>query len=176
MNYMVSLSPSHPALGKPASLTVVLPKEWLNIQLIDPSLGGGIVAASGTWYKLSQITMPTQRCFLADSSALVLEAWQWTTLIPANVTISPPPMGQEPPSQSTSMYSSGINAQTTFDYYRHGVFPPRIQYSDAHWGTGTAFDPARGKVSYNILYFDGHAASTNDMRDAYRTVRMRWPN
>jgi prepilin-type N-terminal cleavage/methylation domain-containing protein/prepilin-type processing-associated H-X9-DG protein len=185
MNYMVSLSPSHPPLNNAAlnvvSATGVPAKEWLNIQLNSAASGGGINPASGTWYKLSSITMSTQRCFLADSAALQLEAWRWETKvlsIPGVSPPAPPPMGQIPPSQSTTMYTIGptgpITNQTTFDYYRHGIYPKFGTFA-THWGTGTCFDPSGGKVSYNILYFDGHASSSNDRADAYRCVRMRWP-
>jgi prepilin-type processing-associated H-X9-DG protein len=180
MNFMVSLSPSHPKLNSPANSPTIPQKEWLNIQLVAPAAGGGTISSSGTWYKLSSITMSSQRCFLADSAALQLEAWRWEKTVPTNVTSppAPPPMGQIPPGTSTTMYTVGdtgpISNQTTFDYYRHGVYPKKIAYS-GFWGTGTAFDPGGGKMAYNILYFDGHAETSSDRRDAYRSVRMRWP-
>jgi prepilin-type processing-associated H-X9-DG protein len=172
MNYMVSLTPTHPALFNAADQTNIPSKEWLNIQL---KAGGGTIPASGTWYKLSQITMPAQRCFLADAAALQLEAWKWEAgQIPQSQYGSVPPMGHLPALANQSMYSAGINCQTTFDYYRHGIYPRQINYT-GFWGSGTCFDPAGGKVSYNILYYDGHAISTTDRTEAYRSVRMRWP-
>lgn len=172
MNYMVSFTQRYPQIN---TANVPPSKEWLNIQLVDPKQGGGTISSSGTWYKLSQITQSDQRCFLADSSALELEAWKWTVNPLKNVVVSPPPMGQEPPGNSTTMYSSGISNQTTFDYYRHGVYPKWGNYSCPPWGAGNCFDPHGGKVYYNILYFDGHASSSTDRADAYRGVRMRWP-
>ena len=47
MNYMVSLSSTHPALGVAASSPTIPQSEWLNIQLVSPASGGGTVAGSG---------------------------------------------------------------------------------------------------------------------------------
>lgn len=172
MNYMVSFTPSHPTIN---SSNVPATKEWLNIQLVDPKLGGGTIANSGTWYKLSQITMSDQRCFLADSSALELQAYKWTVNPLKGTKFQPPPMGQEPATASTGTMYTSISNETTFDYYRHGVYPKWGTFDCSPWGTGSCFDPHGGKVSYNILYFDGHASTSNDRADAYRGVRMRWP-
>jgi prepilin-type processing-associated H-X9-DG protein len=177
MNYMVSLSPSHPAINNNAGQPGIPAKEWLNNQLVA---GGGTVSTSGTWYKMSQIQMPAQRCFLADSAALVLEAWKWPTgPIPAGITVTPPPQGAIPVAANQSMYTSGIDGQTTFDYYRHGIYPNKVMYTappgPAFGSGGPCFDPHGGKVSYNILYFDGHAATSVDRAESYRSVRMRFP-
>ncbi len=52
MNYMVSLSPTHPQINNPATPANGVPfSEYLNIQL---SASGAIVPASGTWYKLGR--------------------------------------------------------------------------------------------------------------------------
>ena len=171
MNYMVSLTPGHPKLNSNAGQPNIPCKEWLNVQL---QKNGPYIEASGTWYKLSQITMPSQRCFLADSAALQLEAWKWPAAVPKNIQVLPPPQGAIPVLVNQSMYT-GIDGQTTCDYYRHGIYPNRISYSSPIWGSGPAFDPNGGKTSYNILYFDGHAVTSNDRADIYRAVRMRWP-
>jgi prepilin-type N-terminal cleavage/methylation domain-containing protein/prepilin-type processing-associated H-X9-DG protein len=177
MNYMVSLTPTHPAIFNNAGQPNIPAKEWLNIQL-NPA--GGYIATSGTWYKLTQIKMPAQRCFLADAAGLQLEAWKWPAgAVPANISVTPPPQGMIPALANQSMYTAGVDGQTTFDYYRHGVYPRMTSYTappgPAFGGGGPCFDPKGGKVSYNILYFDGHAVSTTDRTEAYRSVRMRWP-
>ena len=177
MNYMVSLTPTHPAMFNNAGQPGIAAKEWLNIQL---AADGSIVPTSGTWYKMSQIKNASQRCFLADSASLVLECWKWPSgPIPSSIVVQPPPQGSIPAVVNQSMYTSGIDGQTTFDYYRHGLYPNKVNYTappgPAFGSGGPCFDPRGGKVSYNILYFDGHAASSNDRTDSYRTVRMRWP-
>jgi prepilin-type N-terminal cleavage/methylation domain-containing protein/prepilin-type processing-associated H-X9-DG protein len=60
---------------------------------------------------------------------------------------------------------NGAN-QTYADIYRHGKYPPVV---------GQQFSNQGGKVSYNILYCDGHVATTSDWREAYRAVRQRFP-
>jgi prepilin-type processing-associated H-X9-DG protein len=178
MNYMVSLTPSHPPLGLPAIAPAVPSSEWLNVQLQQPQNGGGIIAGSGTWYKVGQISKPAQRCFIADSAALELEAWSWASS-PALNAATPPPQGSIPFKANDSMYSdpANPNGQTTCDYYRHGVYPRKSDsVAVAPFGTySPAFDPRGGKVSYNILFFDGHAVTSTDRADIYRAVRMRWP-
>jgi prepilin-type N-terminal cleavage/methylation domain-containing protein/prepilin-type processing-associated H-X9-DG protein len=179
MNYMVSLSPTHPTPWQAAATNTVPAGEWLNAQLRPgPS---PIEPTGGTWYKLNQIRHPTQRCFLADAAGLFLEAWKWPAGgAPQNLSAPPPPQGAIPALSNQSMYTSGIDGQTTFDYYRHGVYPKKIDYAAPAGGPafgsgGPCFDPRGGKVAYNILYFDGHAVSSVDRTEAYRAVRLRWP-
>jgi prepilin-type N-terminal cleavage/methylation domain-containing protein/prepilin-type processing-associated H-X9-DG protein len=57
--------------------------------------------------------------------------------------------------------------QTYADLFRHGGYPPVIN--------GQLFSNRGGKVAYNILYCDGHVATTTDWREVYRAVRMRFP-
>jgi prepilin-type N-terminal cleavage/methylation domain-containing protein/prepilin-type processing-associated H-X9-DG protein len=180
MNYMPSMTPSHPKLGSSAAsndpVNGVPSSEWLNIQLDDK---GAIVLGSGTWYKMTQIKMPAQRCFLADAAALELEVWEWT--VPANFpNLVPPPEGKLPTKKNDpNSIKTGVPGQTTCDYYRHGTYPKTVPSGTQFtpWGACNAptFDWKGGKVSYNILFFDGHAATSNDRTDIFRTVRMRWP-
>jgi prepilin-type N-terminal cleavage/methylation domain-containing protein/prepilin-type processing-associated H-X9-DG protein len=169
MNYMVSLTGNHPLSNNDATTTNVPPKEWLNIQL---QAGGGIVPSGGTWYKQTQIRNPAERCFLADSAYLMLVSWK-APVLPANVKAAPPPQNLLPTAQ-TGPYTAGINGQNSFDCYRHGVYPGVAAYSGV-FGAGTAFKQTGGKVSYNILYFDGHVSNSVDRADGYRAVRMHYP-
>jgi prepilin-type processing-associated H-X9-DG protein len=57
--------------------------------------------------------------------------------------------------------------QTLVDMYRHGTMPPVI-------GSNTV-DPARGKIAFNVLYCDGHVATSNSGQEAYKTLRMKFP-
>ncbi len=165
MNYMVSLTAAHPALGADASTANVPINEWLNVQL---STTGSVVAGSGTWYVLSSIKNPVQRCFLADATYNQLVCWS-TATDPTNI---PPQCVLK--NAAAAPYSTGAGTplgQNAFDYYRHGRYPGVIAF-----GSGRAYSPTGGKVSFNILYFDGHVIQSNDRADSYRSVRMRFPN
>lgn len=169
MNYMVSLQANYPTPNNDASTANVPAKEWLNIQLLT---GGSMDPNSGKWYKLSSISHPSQRAFLADSTYLALLCWS-TVAAPPGKYVAPPPQCTLPTGE-TVPFSSGsastANGQNAFDCYRHGKYPGTVSF-----GGGQAFNPNGGKVSYNILYFDGHVANTTDRADAYRSVRMRYP-
>lgn len=174
MNYMVTVTPSYPVSTASAPHDFnhtggILPSsQWLNVQL-DNTKPGGYVRTSGTWFKLSQITLKDQRCFLADGTYPFLVCWKAVAQTgPANRQSSnpiPPPQALLP-TDAGEPYTPGVNGQNAFDCYRHGVYP-RVENG--------AFAPTGGEVSYNILFFDGHVVTSNDRADAYRAVRMRYP-
>jgi prepilin-type N-terminal cleavage/methylation domain-containing protein/prepilin-type processing-associated H-X9-DG protein len=60
-----------------------------------------------------------------------------------------------------------VPGSTTIDAYRHGKYPPQINPGQ--------FSPKGGKVSFNILYVDGHVTNSVDRTDAFRSTRMRYP-
>jgi prepilin-type processing-associated H-X9-DG protein len=109
----------------------------------------------GRWMKQTEFTKPSQRALLADCRFWSLEA-----LNPVGGVIP----GQEV--RSTSTYTPGVSGQTTFDFYRHGRYPSV---------EGTQYSTSGGQVSYNILYCDGHVTTSNDRKDAYLSVRMKFP-
>jgi prepilin-type N-terminal cleavage/methylation domain-containing protein/prepilin-type processing-associated H-X9-DG protein len=119
----------------------------------------------GTWYKLVQYRQPAERAMLADGRQWYLEAKRV-------------PPGQAIPGQrlnySTNDYSTGTTGQrqTTFDFYRHGKFPPVQNPPDQLNGTYTADG---GRVAYNILYADNHVAAATDRETGYRACRMKFP-
>jgi len=109
----------------------------------------------GRWMKQTEFTKPAQRALIADCRFWSLEA-----LNPAGGVIP----GQEV--RSTVTYTPGVNGQTTFDFYRHGK-TPSVE--------GTQYSTSGGSVSFNILYCDGHCATSNDRKEAYLSVRMKFP-
>ncbi len=72
--------------------------------------------------------------------------------------------GQVQLSASGAIYATN---GTTVDWYRHGKYPTRLS-------TGF-FAETGGKVGYNILYADGHAATASDKSESYKAARLRFP-
>lgn len=126
--------------------------------------GSGSGPTQGSWYKLVQYRHPAERALLADARQWYLEAKRV-------------PPGQPIPGQrlnySTNDYSNGTPGarQTTFDFYRHGRYPP-IQDPTVLSGFYT---PDGGRVAYNILYADNHVAAATDRETGYRACRMKFP-
>jgi prepilin-type N-terminal cleavage/methylation domain-containing protein/prepilin-type processing-associated H-X9-DG protein len=115
---------------------------------------------NGTWYKLSAWTRPSERALYGDSIYWFLEA-------------RPPyPDGTIPGSQNLrngTTWSTGADGthQTTYDFYRHGKYPdPKGP---------TQYQPAGGKVSFNVAFADGHVQTFVDRAEGYRVVRQRFP-
>jgi prepilin-type N-terminal cleavage/methylation domain-containing protein/prepilin-type processing-associated H-X9-DG protein len=163
MNYMLSFTATNPT---PLLPTRVPPQnEWANASLRTTAGDNSPDPQYGKWYKINQVSRPAERAFLADSYYIFLKA-------PVGLT-----PGQDIPGQQAlpgggygETTSVPVSGQTTFDFYRHGVYPRR----NPNPATGF-FEPKGGKVSYNILYFDGHVVNSVDRTDAYRAIRMRYP-
>ena len=160
-SYTPSYTPTTPALNSSVRPPM---NTWLNIEF---DAQGAHNRAAGQWYKIAQIKRPAERVFIADSYWLFLEAHQ-----------APPPKAGLFPGQrrlpattgeigQKTVYTSGVTGQTSFDFYRHGKYPKMA--------ANGAMNPVGGLVSYNILYWDGHVAGTNDRAEAYRSMRMRYP-
>ena len=62
--------------------------------------------------------------------------------------------------------SMGTN-ETTISLWRHAKAPQKT--------ASGYYDPNKSKVSFNMLYCDGHVATNNDARQAYLGARLRFP-
>lgn len=156
--------------------------EFFSVQLA-PGTPSGYAAASGKWYKLTQITLQDQRCFLADCSYLFLECWQSPNQSAApGGRFIPPPQNVLPPFSGGGCYTgtgaTTYSGQNGFDCYRHGVYPSVIGGFTNGSATisGPCYSATGGKVAYNILFYDGHVITSSDRSDGYRSIRMRYPN
>jgi prepilin-type N-terminal cleavage/methylation domain-containing protein/prepilin-type processing-associated H-X9-DG protein len=148
LNYM----PTYTA-GYPASGTDFPPDR----EMLDIVINGSAQVQTDqcTWWKFTKYTDPARRALLADCFSSVLEAKA------APLDLSFPPM----PLPDTKQYANG-KANTTFDFYRHGSMPRLV---------GGTLQSTGGKISFNILYADGHVANVTDRAEAYRSIRMRYP-
>src|SRR5436853_3186256 len=99
----------------------------------------------GRRYKQVHYTSSDKRMVLTDSTLWLLRFQPCTTLDQI----------QAEPLFGTDQTGAGA---TTIDRYRHGKYPKPI---------GSVFDKSGGKVAFNILYADGHAATANTILDGY---------
>ncbi|HZZ43498.1 MAG TPA: type II secretion system protein [Tepidisphaeraceae bacterium] len=162
LNYMPTFTSTYPAPGSTS-----LPP-WTERIRIELKTDGTI--NQGKWLKADSYTHPAERALIADC---------WYQLLEANFPSFPAGVGAYQHAYSVDSNDDGISGsapgagtgQTTFDWFRHGK-TPRV-------AGGTAgeqyFDRVGGKVSYNILYADGHVANSNQIGDSFRGIRMKYP-
>lgn len=167
-NYMPTYTASNPAIGSnypSGALDTATYPTVPNTRGLNSFIGGangwsgGIT--HGTWFKLSAYTQPAERAISGDAQFWLIEA----LAPPANA-----PIPQQKVYNNSATYSSGVSGQTLWDFYRHGKFPP-IEVG----GSTGYYRSAGGKVSFNILYADGHVGTSNDRVDGYKAIRRRFP-
>jgi prepilin-type N-terminal cleavage/methylation domain-containing protein/prepilin-type processing-associated H-X9-DG protein len=160
LNYMPTYEPNYPA---PAS--DILPP-WSERLRIELNNNGTIL--QGKWLKAGKYTHPAERALIADC---------WFQLLEATHHPFPPSIGGYQHAISVDPDNNGISnsapgggrGQTTFDWYRHGKYPAIVQAGDEGY-----FSNRGGKVSYNILYADGHVANATDIAESYKSIRMKF--
>jgi prepilin-type N-terminal cleavage/methylation domain-containing protein/prepilin-type processing-associated H-X9-DG protein len=148
MNLCPTFTPTYPSSG------VVYPPttEWA---VLDGSSGG--------FFKAKRWTRPTERMVISDSKSWVTQSGlvQQQSSYPAAV------VAQSLLENSNAGIGLGPNNDLTIaDIYRHRKYPKL---------NGQFFDPRGGKISYNILYADGHVSTSNEGREAYKSIRMKFP-
>ncbi len=128
--------------------------------LKERALGGTF---GGNFQKANAYSDPSRKMLIADSKFWMSES------NPAPVLTSyPPAVVAQEGNNNVNTYTPGSVGQTMIDLYRHGKYPP-LQPAR------TTYDPNKGKISFNILYADGHVVQTNDAREAYLSLRMKFP-
>jgi prepilin-type N-terminal cleavage/methylation domain-containing protein/prepilin-type processing-associated H-X9-DG protein len=115
----------------------------------------------GTFYRAKAWTRPAERMLVADSRFWLAQSGR----PPASGPYPPAVVAQPILANSGAGYGND-SVQSLIDMYRHGKTPPR---------QGNNYDPRGGKISYNILYCDGHVATATDGKEAYRSIRMKFP-
>jgi prepilin-type processing-associated H-X9-DG protein len=160
INYTPTYSQTNPPLGTDYPSDYGAPKYRHSLVETDGTKRWQSTV-SGSWFKLSNYTRPAERAMFGDAEFWILEA------------LAPPANGEIPPQKihnREKTYSDGIAGQTMFDFYRHGKFPPVQVLGDSGY-----YRAQGGKVAYNVLYCDGHVVTSMDRSDAYRSIRMRFP-
>ena len=154
MNWWPSFTSTYPTPAQSTSF----PPQTENFDYNGPN-------GQGKWYKLTQFKNPSDRALVGDARWFYLEA-----RTPAATGFIPGQRINWYPNLYSTNNATGTR-QTTFDFYRHGTYPP-VEDPDLTVGK---FSPDGGKVSFNILYADSHVATATDRQTGYRVLRMRFP-
>jgi prepilin-type N-terminal cleavage/methylation domain-containing protein/prepilin-type processing-associated H-X9-DG protein len=109
----------------------------------------------GKRHKITRWTRPAERMLMVDANL-----WHLSFLA------SPGPISP----QYVFRKQNDLPGSSNIDRYRHGKYPGIIGS-----GATATLDPKGGRVKFNILYVDGHAATVNSYLDGYKAVRMRDP-
>lgn len=119
------------------------------------------------WFKLTDYRPADQRAIVGDSHDWKLEAQPW------DGTGGTPPQSFRLPTKMGTVYPSSQGGRapgTTFDYYRHGIYPKPVDAT-----AGGFYSNHGGKIAYNILYADGHVMTSHDISDGYRSMFIEFP-
>jgi prepilin-type N-terminal cleavage/methylation domain-containing protein/prepilin-type processing-associated H-X9-DG protein len=170
MNYAPACTPDYPAVGK-------------TIKETDKAQWRTFSGGKGKFFKQVQWTHPSERALVADANFYVLqEIDDVDSYILTDPNRVPPQKVFNPATiWSTSI---GYTGQTSYDWYRHGTYPPigTINGSQSLLdGNNKSHLPSYGgsryggKVKFNVLYCDGHAATQTSIPEGYRALRMKFP-
>ncbi|HRK31975.1 MAG TPA: hypothetical protein PLD59_12925, partial [Tepidisphaeraceae bacterium] len=107
--------------------------------------------------------MGGERILLADGLGYFLEAGN----VPVTGVTASQSVGVSYVSYADDGYLKG--PVTTVDLYRHGKLAPLLP-------GGTLVSTTGGRIAFNALYSDGHVETKYDKKDAWRGLRMRFPN
>lgn len=123
--------------------------------------------ANGRWPKSKDyLRNGSQRMLIADG-----KLWLAASGRPPTLTSYPPAVVAQPEFSNTTAGTGNVlgasPTQTLVDIYRHGKYPNKTS-------AGT-LDPYGGKIAFNILYADGHVGQAVTGREAYFSMRMKFP-
>jgi prepilin-type N-terminal cleavage/methylation domain-containing protein/prepilin-type processing-associated H-X9-DG protein len=155
------------ALGD--SLTPGPPNDLKAVSTIAPGpTSGGTDYShpySGKWYKMGNYTKPAERALVGDCRAYVLEALKSTG--PNNFSGQASILALQSVFWTANTQGPADTGQSSYDYYRHGKYPG-MEYANA-------FSAKGGKISYNVLFADGHVSNLQSREEGFAAARMRFP-
>jgi prepilin-type processing-associated H-X9-DG protein/prepilin-type N-terminal cleavage/methylation domain-containing protein len=155
------------SLGDPTATSASAAVQYTNaIEVItyNTPIASWTPPLAGKWYKYITYDHPSERCMMGDSLF-----WLILCRPPLSPTATPNMAAQYTLTNNGTWSNEPDNSsETTFDWYRHGTYPkPQNQDEFSVYG---------GKVAFNVLFCDGHVSTLIDKADAYRVVRMKYPN
>jgi len=162
MNPYPSFGPSYPTgAGAPAqpANAVNMEKEYAVHSTGD--------TYRGNFLKAKAWTRSSERLLLADSKFWLASAEYVAPRASYYSCVNPQPIIANSSTFLATAVAHQFDAGTTVvDIYRHGKYPSIAGY---------LFSPVGGKIAYNILYADGHVATSSEGVDAYKSIRMKFP-
>lgn len=124
---------------------------------------GTSIAPTGRFYKQNEWTNPAGRALVGDCLFWLMESYS-----PPLATSYPPGIAPQPAGGNNLTFTGP--GQTLVDIYRHGKKP-----GNNGGGVNATFDPRGGKISYNLLFCDGHVGEFSEAQTAYMSLRQRFP-
>jgi prepilin-type N-terminal cleavage/methylation domain-containing protein len=115
------------------------------------------LANVGKYYKKQEISNSAARAVVMDSNLWILGM---------GITNTAGTLNPQQVYGSVTLQHNVTPGGMNLDRYRHGKVSPPI---------GSTYSTTGGNISYNILYLDWHAVTSNDPADAYRAIRQRYP-
>ncbi len=125
--------------------------------------------AEGKYYKRNEINQQAERMIIADANMWIIGlsvAGGSANLAGQIVDSLHGTAPAENPNKNLE-HNSGSAGATNYDRYRHGKYPGVAG--------NNRFQTSGGKVAYNALFVDGHAATLNSIQQGYKAIRMRDP-
>jgi len=123
------------------------------------SFSNGIQNGNKAWHSYHEFRPAAEKCLVIETTLWLL--WM-TPSDPNNHFIEREP---GPTVQGAFAYFTG--GWNNIDRYRHGKYPPLD--SDGY------FSNKGGRVSFNILYADGHVSNAGTIQEGFRAIQMRTP-
>jgi prepilin-type N-terminal cleavage/methylation domain-containing protein/prepilin-type processing-associated H-X9-DG protein len=126
-------------------------------QIVVRSTALFATAPYGRYYKKNEYSDAANRMLVADSNL-------WC--IGLGITNANGDLKGQYVNSAVNLAHGDTPGGTNYDYYRHGKYPKN---------DGARFDVRGGKVAFNVMFVDGHAATLVDRAAGYKAIRMRYP-
>jgi prepilin-type processing-associated H-X9-DG protein len=121
----------------------------------------GLQNGNRAWHSYNDFSPASDKCLVIETTLWLL----WMTPSDPNTHFIEREPGPNNTVQSSFAYFTG--GWNNIDRYRHGKYPP-VEADNFFSNRG-------GRVSYNILYADGHVSTAQSIKEGFRAMQMRDP-
>jgi prepilin-type N-terminal cleavage/methylation domain-containing protein/prepilin-type processing-associated H-X9-DG protein len=158
--YTAKTTVGDPSIGYFAYYTSRIAMDSAENNRLNGPFNSSGVPKTGSWYgyhPYKDWSPPAERCLITEATLWLF--WLNPTDPATHAVLPEPSVPVTPPEL--------VPGWNNVDRYRHGKYPAAL-------GGGT-YDDKGGRVSYNILYADGHVNTATTIAEAFRSVQMRDP-